>query len=391
MKIVHLIYDDVKNPWLAGGGARATKEFNERLARQHDVTVITGGFPGAKDETISGVRYVRTGSARTYGLSRLLFALQARRLAQRYDKDIVIDDFTPFSPTFSFWNQESPVLCVLRNLFQEEVKRKHPLVGWAVAGVERLCLRRYGSFLVFSPSMRRKLETTLTRQYRQVKIFEIPRGIDLSSYRTSGAYGSSGRGVERDGSPVLFLGRVEMYQKGLDILLHGYALFRDALVRKGRRFPRLVIAGNASSVDKRRIGSLARKLGLSHDVVLAGRVEGKEKADMLRKSLFVAMPSRYESWGAVAIEAAAAGRAVIGSDISGLRDAVVDRQTGLLFRLGSDACSSARNLSEKMLFLHGHPALRRKLEEAAAERAQRFDWSDIFRQQEGLYRRLSKG
>ena len=50
MKILHLIYDDVENPWIGGGGAYRTREIYQRLSRWgHDCTVLCGNYPGAKD------------------------------------------------------------------------------------------------------------------------------------------------------------------------------------------------------------------------------------------------------------------------------------------------------------------------------------------------------
>ena len=50
MKICHLIYDDVGNPWLGGGGALRAREIYRRLAERHEITLITGRFPGSSSE-----------------------------------------------------------------------------------------------------------------------------------------------------------------------------------------------------------------------------------------------------------------------------------------------------------------------------------------------------
>ena len=51
MKICHLMYDDVDNPWLGGGGAVRAMELYRRLASRHEITVVSGLFPGAELET----------------------------------------------------------------------------------------------------------------------------------------------------------------------------------------------------------------------------------------------------------------------------------------------------------------------------------------------------
>ncbi|MBI4739543.1 glycosyltransferase [Candidatus Woesearchaeota archaeon] len=358
------------------------------------MTVITGSFPGARNKVINGVRYVRAGRARSYFLSRMLFTLVAGRIASHLEKDLVVDDFSPFSPSFSFVNAEKPVLCVLRNFFREEVKKKHPFIGPAIQQIELFCLRKYDNFLVFSPSMEKVLKRFLDTKKVKKKIFRLFRGIELSSYLSSytevkqrPAFRKTKQGK---GDYVLFLGRVEMYQKGIDILLEGYLLFRKNLQKQGKPAPKLLIAGNASSQEQEKIQTLVKERGLESDVCLVGRVEGQKKVRLLQESLFVVMPSRYESWGAVAIEAAAAGKAVIGSDIDGLRDAIVNNSTGLLFELGKAIPASAQHLSAKMLQLYNNPALRKELEQKAIKRSTDFDWSKVLKQQEALYARVSR-
>ena len=54
------------------------------------------------------------------------------------------------------------------------------------------------------------------------------------------------------------------------------------------------------------------------------------QGELLRRALMVCVPSRYEGWCMVAVEAAAAGKAVLGTDIDGLRDAVRHDETGVL-------------------------------------------------------------
>jgi glycosyltransferase involved in cell wall biosynthesis len=323
-------------------------------------------------------------------MSRILYSLYARRLAEKMEKDILVDDFSPFSPTFSFVKQKTPLLCVLRNFFGKEVNEKHKVLGHFVRFVETYCLRRYGSFLVFSPSMEHKMKLFLKKNdCKRSRIFRLHRGMDISLFAQDTVKrkkNSRGSGEE---DYILFLGRVEIYQKGIDILLKAYSIFKDDLIRHKKKVPKLFIAGNASPKDAGAMRSMAKQLDIEKDIQLVGRVEGKKKVDILKESLFVVMPSRYESWGVVAIEAAAAGKAVIGSDIPGLRDAIVDGKTGLLFHHASNLDDSAKDLSKKMLLLYGNNVLKTKLETSAKIRAQGFDWSNILKGHEKIYKDLS--
>ena len=99
MKILHTIYDDLKNPWLGGGGALRAFEIARRLVGRHEITLLTGNYPGAAAEEVRhGVRIHRVGTRRSYALSRLSFsALASYRLTtERFD--LWVYSFSAFAP-----------------------------------------------------------------------------------------------------------------------------------------------------------------------------------------------------------------------------------------------------------------------------------------------------
>ncbi|MBA2571576.1 MAG: glycosyltransferase family 1 protein, partial [Gemmatimonadetes bacterium] len=80
LRVLHCIYDDPGNPWVAGGGAVRVRELYRRLQGDVEVTVASGNFPGARNETIQGVRYVRLGTPISYALSRWTYARRASHM-----------------------------------------------------------------------------------------------------------------------------------------------------------------------------------------------------------------------------------------------------------------------------------------------------------------------
>src|SRR5919201_5839409 len=99
MRILHVIYDDVGNPWLGGGGAARTLDIYSRIAGLgHRVIVLCGNYPGAaQTENRCGVTYRRTGLTGSYALSRLSFMLGAACLIKAGGYDIVVEDVSPYS------------------------------------------------------------------------------------------------------------------------------------------------------------------------------------------------------------------------------------------------------------------------------------------------------
>jgi glycosyltransferase involved in cell wall biosynthesis len=105
--------------------------------------------------------------------------------------------------------------------------------------------------------------------------------------------------------------------------------------------------------------------------------------EALRRSMFTVAPSIWaEPFGLVALEAAAAGKAVIASNIGGLIDIVVDEQTGILVPPGDRAA-----LGAAIDRLIGDPMLRERLGKAAIARAGEFNPDVLVPRLEGAYRR----
>lgn len=103
-------------------------------------------------------------------------------------------------------------------------------------------------------------------------------------------------------------------------------------------------------------------------VVALGPMPRRAMIEALRRAAFTVAPSLLpESFGIVALEAAAAGKPVIASDIGGLRDIVVDGETGFLVEPGQ-----VQSLREALTVLSGDPDLRERMGEAGRRRARVF-------------------
>jgi D-inositol-3-phosphate glycosyltransferase len=125
---------------------------------------------------------------------------------------------------------------------------------------------------------------------------------------------------------LLFAARLQPL-KGPDLAL-------EALARIPREIrPHLVIAGEVSadfSDYHTRIEHLAHSLGVAGDVVYSGSQPRREFAAMMRGARLLLVPSHSETFGLVALEAAASGVPVVASDAGGLVEAVVDGASGVI-------------------------------------------------------------
>jgi len=121
-----------------------------------------------------------------------------------------------------------------------------------------------------------------------------------------------------------YLGRLMPY-KNIDVLL-------KSLQNVVKTIPnaKLIIAGKGSSDYE--LKTLSDKLGISKQVEFKGYVSENEKREILARSWILVQPSSFEGWGITVIEANASHTPVIASNTAGLRDSVLDGQTGILVK-----------------------------------------------------------
>ncbi len=342
MRIVELIYDDIDNPWLGGGGARRAYEVARRLAGRHHTTIITGGYPGAPRELErDGVRYLFTTPSNRYPTSRLLYMRDAPRLARQLPADLVMEVFSAYNPLFTPLWARRPTLAVLQNIYGGHAQAKHGLIGRIASLLERPALATYRNYLAVSRGVGGQLKRKVGLRGRQVAV--IPNGIDDAFFGPIRPR-SEWSGPQRY---VAYIGRLDIYQKGIDTLLA--ALQRANLdMAEGERI-HLLLAGGGQDEQEHRVRDLIAGYGLGEVVTQLGRVTPQRAAALMRDEgcRFVVMPSRYESWGMVAAESGAAGRAVLAFDISGLREAAPRHAHGLLLDPGSDEEQRVSALSDE--------------------------------------------
>jgi glycosyltransferase involved in cell wall biosynthesis len=355
LRVLHLIYDDPANPWVGGGGAVRVREIYRRLARRlQSVTVATGSHPGSRDEEIEGIRYRRLGSSRPYAWSRLTYGLGASRLLAAGDYDVAVFDFSTYVP-IRIPRGRAVGITVHHITGSSAVARWGSLAGRAVAWWEAGQLRTGRHFSATSAATEARLRSLVGGHARITRISAgVPDGLfDLP--RVEGDY-------------LLYFGRLDWSQKGLDVLLDAMA----ALVRE-RPDIRLKIAGRGKDGD--RVAAASRRLGISPQVELLGAVGEDERDRLLSGALMLLMPSRFEGFGMVAAEAMAAGVPVVASDAGSLPEVVDPPSGGVLVPVGDAAslAAAARRLLDE-------PAERRRLSESARISAGRFRWDAIAEQ-----------
>lgn len=199
-------------------------------------------------------------------------------------------------------------------------------------------------------------------------IHVVPPGVDLERF-TPGEAGAARRRFGFEDTPtIVFVGRLQPF-KGTDLAV-------QALARLGRMVPdaRLVIVGGdsprGSFGERLRLRLAALRLGVADRIRFLEPVTHAELPDLYRAADVVVVPSASESFGLVALEAAACGTPVVATDVGGLRLTVRDGVTGYL--VGTrDPSSFAAALSRVL----ADPSAAERLGANAVELARRFPWS----------------
>lgn len=369
MRILHTIYDDPQNPWLGGGGAFRTFEICKRLSDRHEVTVLCGNYPGASErEDREGLRVIHVGSPLSYPISRLSYSLQASRYVARASPDLWVYSFSAFAPILASKARRAGGILECFHLMREHATEKHAILGHIAAATERATLHAYDHIISISPSVSHEISIL---RGKSDGLHLVYTGVDASCFIDDP--------VEED--YILYFGRLDTYTKGLDLLLEAYHKIGSAAENV-----RLVVAGRGTPGRLTELGNLARKQGVSDRVTFTGSVDTGEKTALFRGSLFNVAPSRYEGWCIAAIEASAAGKAVVGTRIPGLRDAVKHGETGLLAESGD-----VDGIADAMRSLIVDQDLRRKLGNQGRIWAERFTWDKIAAAQEQVYLDVVEG
>ncbi|MFZ2488123.1 MAG: glycosyltransferase [Anaerolineae bacterium] len=217
------------------------------------------------------------------------------------------------------------------------------------------------------------------------KIVIIPPGVDLNRFHPIDPLEAKAAiGVPADKRMVLFVGRIEPL-KGIDTLLRAMKLVADDC--GGCEGLTVAIVGGDPAVPRSqmtdemaRLHHLRAELGIEELVTFLG----KRDQDMLpyyySAAEVVVMPSHYESFGMVALEAMACGAPVIASRVGGLRFSVVHGYTGLHVPVGDPNA-----LAAAIIRLFKNDVLRWELSANSRKVAQDFGWPVIAQQITDLY------
>jgi glycosyltransferase involved in cell wall biosynthesis len=363
VKILHTIYDDVENPWCGGGGALRTLQIARHLSQRHEITLLVGAFPGSeRTKEIDGVKIIRVGTDCSYALSRLSFAALASLEVARNNFDLWVYSFSAYAPLKVSRKIRKKSLLEFFHLMGQNASEKFPIIGRLAQRAENEVLRLHPEILTISPTLKNRLQSITPN----ANVHLVYTGVNNNCFQS--------QGKEQD--YILYFGRLDIHTKGLDILF-------EAMKKLSAKNIRLVLAGKGTPEREHTLRKMATSFGILQQIEFFGAASEEERNRLMSEALFVCMPSRYEGWGIVAIEAGAAKTAVIGTNIAGLRDAIRHNETGLLVKT-----EDPDSLAIAMKQLLENPSKRQEMGQNGYRWANRFTWEGIAKNQETVYKSI---
>lgn len=352
MKILVLNWRDIQHPDAGGAEVHFTELFRRLVKKGYEVTLLTTRFKGSQPRVIQeGIEVLRWGHTYTFNWEAPFLI---RKLLKSRTFDIVIDDVNKLPFFTPLWFPSIRSGAFFHHLFGKTV---FGLTAAPMAAYVYLMEKLYSYIYKRVPCSTVSNSTASELEqlgFPRHKITIIENSVDTDYY-------SPDPSVPRQDDLLLYTGRLKKYKR-VDIIFEAMHVLDES----GQKV-RLCIAGAGD--DLSRLKDRCRELGLENRVEFAGYVSEEKKIELFRSTALFVNTSEKEGWGITNIEAAACATPVVANDAPGLRDSVINGETGLLYRE-----NDARSLAECVQRLLSSRKLRQEFGERGRQWAQKFSW-----------------
>ncbi|ALG84087.1 glycosyltransferase family 4 protein [Gordonia phthalatica] len=325
-------------PVVVGGLGRHVHHLAEAVAAEgHDVIVLTRQPSGTDsmthpttDTVVNGVRVIAVAEdppAFDFGADMMAWTLAMGHGFVRAGLRILRDEPAPDVVHAHDWLVAHPAIALAEYFDAPLVSTLHATEagrhsGWVaghinrqVHSVEWWLANASDALITCSASMHDEVKTLFGPDLPPISV--IHNGIDV------GTWNFVDRAVRIEPPHLLFAGRLE-YEKGVQDLLEALPA-----IRRAHPGTHLTVAGDGTQTTW--LHELAHEHEVTAAVDFVGKKDREELMDLMHRCDAIVLPSRYEPFGIVALEAAATGIPLITSTAGGLGEAVTDGETGWTF------------------------------------------------------------
>lgn len=361
----------VNGQQVSGVGSQVRILAHSLLAAGHSVRVITLGQCDeiTNDEGIQ-VHQVTSGNLHWYmsklpligkflasPLREIEYSLAAWKGVRRARRDGAIDIIegteTGMLLLAIFWKRSPTIV----RLHGEQYTFHRYTPGLRLTGdvrltrvLQRIALRRAN--LLISPSNAHAAEVSSELRARHPQMLVIPNSVNIPKLSTHQG--------NRNQNLVLFVGRLDRV-KGVTVFLKAAALVIEAVPSA-----QFIVAGTSHpNLPKEEIDAIIRRYSLQDHLQQFGYLSPQQLTILYQSASVCVVPSYYESFGLVALEAMAHGLPVVAARTGGLAEIVEHEVTGLLV-----ACGDAQAFAPAFIEILGDAPVRLRMSEAGRRRAQ---------------------
>jgi len=349
VRILVLNWQDATNPQAGGAELHLQEIFKRIVARGHSVDLLCSSWANVPQRAnLDGIEVHRTGTRHTYPFVARRY--YAENLA-RNDYDVVVEDLNKVPLYTPLWGVRK-LVALVHHLFGGTVFREATIPVAAAVWLSERPLGALYRDVPFQAVSKSTAEDLVKRGIPRSSIRVIYNGVDSQRLTPNRS--------EREPQPLfVYLGRLKKYKR-VDAVIKAFA---------GLNVPeaRLEIAGTGDY--RAALEGLVKSLDLSDRVRFLGFIPEEEKVHLLRRAWSSVLASPKEGWGISNLEAAACGTPVIAANSPGIRESVIDGETGFLVP-GDDMHA----MTAAMRGIVQSPELVEKLGSAARRFAETFTW-----------------
>jgi glycosyltransferase involved in cell wall biosynthesis len=314
VRILVLNWQDHLNPQAGGAELHLREIFTRIVALGHSVDLLCSSWEGAPlRANLDGIEVHRVGNRNTY-------AFLARRYFEKHlrlnNYDIVIEDLNKVPLYTPLWGVKG-LVALVHHLFGATVFREAPMPLAAAVWLSEQPLGFLYRSIPFEAVSVSTADDLVARGIRRHLIRVIYNGVDSARLTPNPA--------ERSPTPLfVYLGRLKKYKR-VDMVIRAFAALN---------IPSACLEIAGSGDYRASLEGLVNSLQLTNRVKFLGFISEEEKVHLLRRAWASTLASPKEGWGISNLEAAACGTPVIAANSPGIRESVIDGETGFLVPQG---------------------------------------------------------
>jgi len=313
-RILWLTWKDKKHPQ-AGGAEIVNEELAKRLVDDgYEVKFIVGGWSGAvQKESIDGYEVIRLGGRWTSYVKAFIYY---KKYLQGW-ADLVIDEINTIPFFAKLYVKERNILFIhqlCRQIWFYQMFFPLNFIGYLI---EPLYLRLLSDRQVITISNSTKKDL-LKHGFKSDNIQIITEGIEIEPVIKLNK-------IAKYSNPtILSLGSIRAMKRTMD-KLEAYNLAKKYIPNL-----QFVVAGDSNDPYGKKFLRELEKSDYKKDIQYLGKVSIEKKIELMRQSHIILVTSVKEGWGLIVTEANSQGTPAIVYGVDGLRDSVIDYQTGIV-------------------------------------------------------------